>query len=1024
MKKLFDAVVAAVVLMAAPAMAAHYVLCTGIDQYKTSYIPAGEHLDGCAADARNVYSNALARGAWGDDGHATLLVDGQATQGNVASVLKAYAKSAKRGDVVLFYQSSYAYRQWGQETGLCMYDGDMGASEFAKMLKRFSADVTFVVVLDTDHSAAGTRRVLSLLGRTLDGNAAAFAAEVGGTLSSYQFGDILGAIVRGKHLTAADCGWVTSTGVGGAGALTGNFIRGCTGGGCDVAPYGNGDGKATVHEMAKYAIDGAQALAQCENTAVLDAVVFGTVGGPAGEGPVAAVPAAPANVRVTAANPSSITVAWDAVAGATGYRLDVLTMADGGTGFAGFAAGYENCAVPGTSMKVTGLAAGTTYGVRVRAVNEAGTGADSAMLLASTARNGRPEWAAIPAQGCVTKSQVLVDVASYLTAAAEATITLKSTTAEAGSFAFENGVLSFMPQASADYTFVFEAANEAGAESATVVVMATDALGTVPVLALSDATDEGFAASWTACADVDGVAPTYVLQVSTDAEFRAPSAAAVATVFSNAASSLAAPEGWTYGVTSVQNGGLVFDTAGCFVQTPAFDASRLAGLSLSLRMRKHGGASNAQTNLAISASTDGGQSWTVVAGDGSTVGAEALKTFDLSALCGQTNVILKFSDPGAGNRRGVVIKDIVLTADAMADEGSVVFETSLAGTGFAVTGLVAETTYYVRVAAGDGWSEVQSITTAPAVVPEAPVFGEIADVVCLVGDWVELEVEASGTPAPQVSLVSCTAPVAEYEAEDGLVYFEPLSAGTFAFTFEATNVAGTAMLTVYVTANEPVVPELTLFGATEDGFTASWSDCAPGSDYRLQVAVAASHSSLAAAEPMGAGAVVVDRTLEGTSLALTDLEPETTYFVRVHSADGWSAVQSITTLALRSPYEKWLNRQGLELADYPEEDIAANGEMSNWESYIADLNPSVETNVLEVVPSMSVSNDDPEKIVLSFPARPDRYYEVLEYSDLRGEPTTTYLGRGVEGMAFTNSVTETRFYKIRVFLNEPKEAGE
>lgn len=77
---------------------------------------------------------------------------------------------------------------------------------------------------------------------------------------------------------------------------------------------------------------------------------------------------------------TGFTASWSAVAGATGYRLDVATDA----GFSSLVTGFNNLAVAGTSQAITGLAAGTTYYIRVRAENASGAGASSEMLTITT----------------------------------------------------------------------------------------------------------------------------------------------------------------------------------------------------------------------------------------------------------------------------------------------------------------------------------------------------------------------------------------------------------------------------------------------------------------------------------------------------------------------------------------------------------------------------------------------------------------------------------------------------------------
>jgi hypothetical protein len=79
--------------------------------------------------------------------------------------------------------------------------------------------------------------------------------------------------------------------------------------------------------------------------------------------------AIPTTSAATAITESGFTANWTAVAGATGYILDVSTSST----FASFVAGYNGLAVSGgstASYNVTGLSKVTTYYYRVRAVNE------------------------------------------------------------------------------------------------------------------------------------------------------------------------------------------------------------------------------------------------------------------------------------------------------------------------------------------------------------------------------------------------------------------------------------------------------------------------------------------------------------------------------------------------------------------------------------------------------------------------------------------------------------------------------
>jgi hypothetical protein len=89
----------------------------------------------------------------------------------------------------------------------------------------------------------------------------------------------------------------------------------------------------------------------------------------------------PTEFRITNVTIDSISYAWNPVAGATSYQLDVST----GIAFNNFINGYNNRTVNSVSQSVTGLVGGRTYYARVRAFNTTnGPGVNSSILTQAT----------------------------------------------------------------------------------------------------------------------------------------------------------------------------------------------------------------------------------------------------------------------------------------------------------------------------------------------------------------------------------------------------------------------------------------------------------------------------------------------------------------------------------------------------------------------------------------------------------------------------------------------------------------
>jgi len=104
-----------------------------------------------------------------------------------------------------------------------------------------------------------------------------------------------------------------------------------------------------------------------------DVSVYGPDGG-GGSDPAPTVPATPTGVTVPSTTSSSVSLAWSAVSGATGYNV--------------YRDGTKITAVTGTSATITGLAASTSYSFQVTATNSAGESGKSTAVTGTTTATG------------------------------------------------------------------------------------------------------------------------------------------------------------------------------------------------------------------------------------------------------------------------------------------------------------------------------------------------------------------------------------------------------------------------------------------------------------------------------------------------------------------------------------------------------------------------------------------------------------------------------------------------------------
>ncbi|WUV70930.1 glycoside hydrolase family 18 protein [Streptomyces sp. NBC_01478] len=112
-----------------------------------------------------------------------------------------------------------------------------------------------------------------------------------------------------------------------------------------------------------------------------DLSVYGPDGG-GGSDPAPTVPATPTGVSVSSTTSSSVSLAWSAVSGATGYNV--------------YRDGTKITAVTGTSATITGLAASTSYSFQVTATNSAGESGKSTAVTGTTTATGGGGGGTVP----------------------------------------------------------------------------------------------------------------------------------------------------------------------------------------------------------------------------------------------------------------------------------------------------------------------------------------------------------------------------------------------------------------------------------------------------------------------------------------------------------------------------------------------------------------------------------------------------------------------------------------------------
>lgn len=500
-------------------------------------------------------------------------------------------------------------------------------------------------------------------------------------------------------------------------------------------------------------------------------------------------------------------------------RFDSLTWSNTPSTGGVFVAGYSNRAVAGTSQVVTGLTGNSTYFMRVRATNAAGTSAnspDSNVTTRLTVIDSAPGFEPVGTFTATVGVSKIISVSA--TGSPSPAIALADTTASTGyTFVAGSGELTYTPPASdiGAQTFAFIATNRAGSATQTVSVTVVAGPVYIPTVNITGIGTNSFTAEWTAVTD----ATNYQVQVATDTNFTTGTSGGTVQVATNAATSSVAPTGWTYDISSSSSSYLILGYSTNYVLSPFFSTEGLSTLAITIKARTYGGVYAATNQITMSISTDGGTNWTDVGTITPTNNSLSFyPSVDASAFVGYPNVCVKWAARGAGANRGAGIQSLSVSGTESVSGGSLVADDIVSTLFDNISGLAIETLYYVRVRAlGGPWSDIVSASTL-GENPSAPIFtSDEGPYSATAGLEISFNVSAGGLPTPTLNLAAATATGGSYSfaPESGtFVYTPPTNdVGSQSFTFTASNSAGVATQAISVVVSQATPPAFAPLGS-------------------------------------------------------------------------------------------------------------------------------------------------------------------------------------------------------------------
>lgn len=323
----------------------------------------------------------------------------------------------------------------------------------------------------------------------------------------------------------------------------------------------------------------------------------------------------------------------------------------------------------------------------------------------------------------------------------------------------------------------------------------------------------------------------------------------------------------------------------------------------------------------------------------------------------------------------------------------------VADTSLGVTGLVPETTYYLRIRAegADGCSSGNSPTSAantPILVQDQAIdFPMIPDQV-----------------ATNALILSAT-------ASSGLPVDFAVGAGPGSLA-AGRQLTFTTAGAVSIVASQGgsdhwhPAPEVTnIIQVAKAGAGVSL-------DHLVAIYDGAPKSATVTTEPAG---LAVEVTYDGSATAPSAMGSYAVMamIVEPRYAGVATGMLVISEATLTNRFEAWLEQtRGLDPADSryaPEADDDHDG-MSTWNEFLADTDPASSGSVLRLT---GTYNSVSHQMRLSFPASTGRYYQLLYSTNLGQGNSLSNVGWGTPGMSITNYMSNSWYGGIRSCLTNP-----